>query len=179
MKKPYIVLAALLMTAVLSFTSLYCCADVLRVGRSEELTDLASLTRFTGRDYTDAEIVDIQTVLVQDVSGTGTVLFVFLREAGPFEGKRDYDGYSLDMYGPYFYEILRSVGVEREDLISCGTHFRGIEFHAWYDHWSTTQYVDWMPLRESFGGYSNVLIQTYIPGSTVTIQDKDALLGKH
>ena len=149
-------------------------------GNTKYLTDLASLSEFTDRDYTNTEIVDIKTTLIMDVDGIGTYLFVFLRETGPFEGNPDYDdGHSLNMYGPYFYERLQSAGVEREDLISCGLHFALVTFPTSNGYASTTQYINWMPLNDSYDGYSNVLIETYIPGTQVVIQDKDVLLGKH
>ncbi len=144
------------------------------------VTDLATLAELTGRDYTDAEIVDIKVTLIDDVNGTGTELFIFLRETIPFEGNPDYDdGHSLSLFGPYFYEVLQSAGVEREDLISCSNHMKGIDFRYRGGYVSTTQYVYWMPLKDSYDGYSNVLIQTYIPGTKVVIPDKGALLGKH
>ena len=169
MKKLVVLLMMLLFTLMLTS-----CSGTVRVDTLELLTEL------TSKDYTDTEVVDIKTLSVQDVYGTGTYLFIFLREAGPFEGNPDYDdGYSQNMYGPYFYETLQSVGVEREDVISCSVHFKGITFRYHGGSVSTTQYVNWMPLQDSYDGYSNVLIETYLPGTQVVIQDKDALLGEH
>ncbi|MBR5986871.1 MAG: hypothetical protein IK019_10720, partial [Clostridia bacterium] len=148
-------------------------SETVRVDNIENLAEL------TGRDYYDAEIVDIKTVAVQDVYGTGTNLFIFLHEAGPFEGNPDYDGNSLNYLGPYFYENLQAAGVERGDLLSCSTHFKGITVRYMGRSGFTTQNVYWMTLRDSYDGYSNVLIFTYIPGANVVIQDKAALLGTH
>ena len=148
-------------------------SETVRVDNIENLAEL------TGRDYYDAEIVDIKTVPVQDVYGTGTNLFIFLHEDGPFEGNPDYDGNSLNYFGPYFYEELQAAGVERGDLLSCSTHFKGITIRHLGGSEFTTQEVDWMTLRDSYDGYSNVLIFTYIPGANVVIQDKAALLGTH
>ena len=148
-------------------------SETVRVDNIENLAEL------TGRDYYDAEIVDIKTVPVQDVYGTGTDLFIFLHEDGPFEGNPDYDGSSLNYFGPYFYEKLQAAGVERGDLLSCRTHFKGITVRYMGRSGFTTQSIRWMALRDSYDGYSNVLIFTYIPGANVVIQDKAALLGTH
>ncbi len=169
MKKLVVLLMTLLFTLMLTS-----CSETVRVDTLELLTEL------TRKDYTDTEVVDIKTLSVQDVYGTGTYLFIFLREAGPFEGNPDYDdGHTLNMYGPYFYEMLQSAGVDREDLISCGIHFKGITFRYQGGSVSTTQYVNWIPLQDSYDGYSNVPIETSRPGTQVVIQHKDALLGEH
>ena len=148
-------------------------SETVRVDNIENLAEL------TGRDYYDAEIVDIKTVAVQDVYGTGTNLFIFLHEDGPFEGNPDYDRNSLNYFGPYFYEELQAAGVERGDLLSCSTHYKGITIRHLGGSEFTTQYIYWMTLRDSYDGYSNVLIFTYIPGANVVILDKDDLLGTH
>ena len=52
--------------------------------------------------------------------------------------------------------------------------FRQLRLNQW-----VKQSIRWMPLRDSYDGYSNVLIFTYIPGAYVVLQDKAALLGTH
>ena len=149
--------------------------------------DVSVLSQITGRDYTGAEITDIKTKKTYFGDLRGTDIYVFLKEDAVFDSNPDYEDMyykdpqyadtmksSLDQFGHYFFEELADVGVKREHLLSCGTHFKTIEIrHGW-----TQQSILWMPLSESYDGYSNVLICTNMPDWIVSI-DHEKLIGKY
>ena len=150
--------------------------------------DISTLSKITGRDYTGTEITDIKTSIEFFGDERGTDLYIFLREDAVFKNNPDYDDSaykgspyyegctsSLDQFGRYFYEQLHAAGIEREYLISCGTHFKSIEIIGGM----TQQDILWMPMNDSYDGYSNVLIYTSMPEWIVKIPNKELLIGKH
>lgn len=139
---------------------------------------MEKLTELMRRDFSEAEITDIQCKYVKDnaIGEACTHLFVFLKESGELEFKEYYfdsngGGISdpnLELIPPGDIVLLKELGIELHQIQKHGGNYNQIKVG-----FSTVPYtIHWYQIDESYDGKSNVVLLASIPRKIVINVDK-------